>query len=173
MVFAEPPRYRQQYQQQYYFARQQEEPAPYPASGWKPAGPAFNLPQKQSQQQYGAPNAPQQQYGAPDASRKQYEAPSAPRQQYGTPDVPQKQYGGPSAPEQQFGDPRREYGIPEESTTTETPNTTEEEEVSTVQGITESEVSKALIIFCESWLIKVLWNSKWYEESRLPTKFLS
>ncbi|XP_029164522.1 uncharacterized protein LOC114935789 [Nylanderia fulva] len=143
VVFAEPPRYRQQYQQQYYIARQQEEAAPYPASGWKPAGPTFNLPQRQpQQQQYGAPDAPQQQYGAPDASRKQYEAPSAPRQQYETPDAPQKQYEGPSAPRQQYGaptDPRREYGKPEESTTTETSSTTEEEEVSTVQGITESE----------------------------------
>ncbi|XP_072755907.1 uncharacterized protein [Anoplolepis gracilipes] len=140
VVFAEPPRYRQQ--QQYYFARQQEEAAPYPASGWKPAGPSFNLPQRQPQEQYGAPDAPQQQYGTPDASRRQYEAPSAPRRQYGSPDVPQKQYAGPSAPQQQYGtptEPQREYGIPEESTTTEAPNTTVEEEVSTVQGITESE----------------------------------
>ncbi|GAB1861108.1 DUF4794 domain-containing protein [Camponotus japonicus] len=142
VALAEPPKYRQQYQQQYYFARQQEEAAPYPASGWKPTGPAFNLPQRQSQQQYGAPDAPQQQYGAPDTSRKQYEAPSAPRQQYGAPDVPQKQFGGPSTPQPQYGaptGPQREYGIPEESTTTEVPNTTEEEEVPTVQGITESE----------------------------------
>ncbi|XP_011698307.1 PREDICTED: drebrin-like protein [Wasmannia auropunctata] len=160
-VFAEPPRYRQQNQQQrqYYFAQQQEA-APYPASGWKPAGPAFDLPQRQfqqqqyeaSQQQYAAPSAPQQQYGAPSASRQQYGAPTAPqqqygapnapRQQYGTPNVPQQQYGAPNAPRQQYGapsDPQREYGEPEESTTTETPNTTEEEEVSTVQGITESE----------------------------------
>ncbi|XP_070153621.1 uncharacterized protein [Polyergus mexicanus] len=142
VVLAEPPRYRQQYQQQYYFARQQEEAAPYPASGWKPAGSTFNLPQRQSQQQYGVPDAPQQQYGAPDAPQKRYEAPSASRQQYATPDVPQKQYGEPSTPQQQYGaptGPEREYGIPEESTTAEAPNTTEEEEVSTVRGITESE----------------------------------
>ncbi|KAL6448443.1 hypothetical protein ACFW04_000397 [Cataglyphis niger] len=142
VVVAEPPRYRQQYQQRYYFARQQEEAAPYPASGWKPAGPSFNLPQRQSQQQYGAPDAPQQQYGAPDTPQKRYEAPNAPRQQYGTPDVPEKQYGGPSAPQQQYGAPtvpQQEYGIPEESTTTEAPNTTEEDEIPTVRGITESE----------------------------------
>ncbi|XP_071630217.1 LOW QUALITY PROTEIN: uncharacterized protein [Temnothorax longispinosus] len=172
VVLAEPPRYRQQNQQQrqYYFARQQEEAAPYPASGWKPAGPAFNLPQRQlqqyeapsaPQQQYGGPSAPQQQYGAPNAPQQQYGAPNTPQQQYGAPSAPQQQYGAPSAPQQQYGapstsrqqygapsaprqyggpsNPQREYGEPEEATTTETPNTTEEEEVSTVQGITESE----------------------------------
>ncbi|RLU26194.1 hypothetical protein DMN91_002360, partial [Ooceraea biroi] len=204
VVLAEPPRYRQQYQQQkqYYYAQQQEEAAPYPASGWRPAGRAFNLPQRQSkqqyetpdapQQQYGAPDAPQQQYGAPDvpqqqygvlnAPRQQYGAPNAPRQQFGAPNAPRQQFGAPNAPRQQFGvpnapqqqyeapntpqqqygapnaprqqfgvpnapqqqygaptDPQREYGIPEEPTT-EVPNSTEEEEeISTVQGITDSE----------------------------------
>ncbi|XP_011063164.1 PREDICTED: involucrin-like [Acromyrmex echinatior] len=188
-VLAEPPRYRQQ-QRQYYFAQQREEAAPYPASGWKPAGAVFDLPQRQlqqneasnaPQQQYGAPTAPQQQYGAPNppqqqygapAPQLQYGAPSAPQQQYGTPNAPQQQYGAPNAPQQQYGapsapqqqyaassapqqqygapntprqqygaplSPQQEHGKPEESTTTETPNTTEEEEVSTVQGITESE----------------------------------
>ncbi|KAL6264723.1 hypothetical protein P5V15_004821 [Pogonomyrmex californicus] len=169
VVLAEPPRYRQQYQQQrqYYFARQQEEAAPYPASGWKPEGPAFNLPQKQQQngapqqqygapntpqqqygapnspqQQYGAPNAPQQQYAAPNAPQQQYAAPNAPQQQYRTPNAPQQQYGAPSAPQEQYGaptGPQQEYGAPEESTTTEISNSTEEEEISTVRGITESE----------------------------------
>ncbi|XP_014482489.1 PREDICTED: uncharacterized protein LOC106748470 [Dinoponera quadriceps] len=118
VVLAEPPRFSPQYQQQrqYYFARQQEETAdnaPYSASGWKPAGPAFNLPERQfagaqqSQQQYGAPTAPQQQYGVPPG-------------------------------------PQREYGVPSESTTTENPNN-DDEEVSTVQGISspESEAANA------------------------------
>ncbi|CAL7948865.1 unnamed protein product [Xylocopa violacea] len=81
-VAAEPPRYRPQ-QRQFYFARQQEETttianAPYQPSNWRPAGPAFNLPQRAPQQQYGAPPAaaPQQRYGVPAAT---------PQQQYGPP----------------------------------------------------------------------------------------
>ncbi|XP_076645822.1 uncharacterized protein LOC143355144 [Halictus rubicundus] len=158
---AEPPRYRQQ-QRQYYFARQQEETAgadaPYAASGWKPAGPAFNLPQRQygapaapqqqygapaaPQQQYGAPAAPQQQYGAPAAPQQQYGAPAAPQQQYGGPAVPQRQYGAPAAPQQQYGapvEPQQQYGAPQEPTTTEVADTTEEEDVTTVSSVTESE----------------------------------
>ncbi|XP_011137191.2 mediator of RNA polymerase II transcription subunit 15 [Harpegnathos saltator] len=165
VVLAEPPRYRPQYQQQrqYYFTRQQEEAAdnaPYAASGWKPTGPAFNLPERQfagaqqSQQQYGAPIAaqqPQQQYGAPSAAQQpqqQYGAPSAaqqPQQRYGAPTAPQQQYGAPATPQQQYGapsGPQREYGIPEESTTTENPSN-DDEEVSTVQGITSSEPEAA------------------------------
>lgn len=162
-ALAEPPRYPQyQQQRQYYFARQQEEAAnnpPYAASGWKPAGPTFDLPARQSagaqrpQQQYEAPSAAQQpqqqyaapqqqqQYGAPDAAQQpqqQYEAPSAqqlPRQQYGAPATPQQQYGAPTSQEA--------YGVPEESTTTE--RSSDEEEVSTVQGISslESEATNA------------------------------
>ncbi|KAG7204926.1 hypothetical protein KM043_005315 [Ampulex compressa] len=178
VAVAEPPRYRQQYQQQrqYYFARQQEQPAPYPASGWRPAGPAFNLPQRQvqaaPQNQYGAPSAPEQQYGAPSAAQQQYGAPSAaqqqfgapnnpqqpfgspsnpqqqfgapsnPQQQFGAPSGPQQQYGAPSGPQQQYGAPafpQQEYGAPEENASTEFPNSTEEEEVSTVAGVNESE----------------------------------
>ncbi|XP_012229165.1 uncharacterized protein [Linepithema humile] len=155
VVLAEPPRYRQQ-QRQYYFAQQQqeqqqeqqeqEEAGSYPASGWKPAGPAFNLPQRQQpQQQYGAPDTPQQQYGAPIAPQQQNGAPSARQpkyralnapQQFGAPNAPRQLY---SAPQQQYDGPQREYGAPEESTTTETSNTTEEEEISTVQGISQSE----------------------------------
>ncbi|KAL0134364.1 hypothetical protein PUN28_001273 [Cardiocondyla obscurior] len=139
VVLAEPPRYRQQ-QRQYYFARQQDETAPYAASGWKPAGPSFDLPQRQSQQ-YEAPSALQQQYGAPNnAPQQQYGTPSGSQQQYGAPNNAPQQYGGPSAP-RQYGtpaNPRREYGEPEESTT-ETTNTTDQEEVSTVQGITDNE----------------------------------
>lgn len=138
MVLAEPPRYRPQYQQQrqYYFARLQEEAvdgaAPYPASGWKPAGRAFNLPERQfagAQQQYGAPSAsqqPEQQYGAPSASQQ-----------------PEQQYGAPT---------QREYGAPEEPATTESPNN-DDEEVSTVQGIASSEVSKHSFFQIESLVI--------------------
>lgn len=63
---AEPPRYRQRQ----FFARQQEETtlapadAPYPPSGWKPAGPAFELPQRQVNDAYGAPEPPSA-YGPP------------------------------------------------------------------------------------------------------------
>lgn len=122
VVVAQPQRYSQQnqqidnqQQQRYYIARQEEASAadaPYPASGWRPAGRVFSLPQRQfaavqqSQQQYGAPAAPQ------------------PQGQYGT---PQQQYGAPEQP----------------AATTETPdNTDDEEEVSTVQSISSSEVSR-------------------------------
>lgn len=118
-VAAEPPRYRPQ--RQFFFARQQEEAttvsnAPYAPSGWRPSGPAFNLPQRQ----YGAPSAPQQQYGAP----------SAPQQQYG---APQQQYGAPAVPQQQ-------YGPPQEATTTEAPSSTEAEDLATTVASVESEV---------------------------------
>ncbi|CAK9832842.1 hypothetical protein ANTRET_LOCUS9617 [Anthophora retusa] len=150
VAVAEPPRYRSQ-QRQYYFARQQEETttaanAPYPPSGWRPAGPAFNLPQRAPQQQYGAPAAPaapQQQYGAPAAApQQQYGAPSAPKQQYGAPAAPQQQYGAPAAPQQQYGapkEPQSQYGPPQEATTTEVPTSTDAEESTTVAGVTDSE----------------------------------
>ncbi|CAD1468352.1 unnamed protein product, partial [Heterotrigona itama] len=168
-VMAEPPRYRPQQQRQFYIARQQEETttadnAPYPPSGWRPAGPAFNLPQRTPQrqygapsapqqqygapaaapqQQYGAPSAPQQQYGAPSAPQQQYGAPAVPQQQYGTPSAPQQQYGAPSAPQQQYGAPavpQQQYGPPQETTTAEVPTTTEAEDATTsVTGITDSE----------------------------------
>ncbi|XP_006613346.1 uncharacterized protein LOC102678391 isoform X2 [Apis dorsata] len=147
-VAAEPPRYRPQ--RQFFFARQQEEPtttvsnAPYAPSGWRPSGPAFNLPQRQ----YGASNAPQQQYGAPNAPQQQYGAPNAPQQQYGAPNAPQQQYGAPNAPQQQYGAPNQQYGAPavpqeqygppQEATTTEAPNSTEAEDATTVASV-ESE----------------------------------
>ncbi|XP_076630815.1 uncharacterized protein LOC143346535 isoform X2 [Colletes latitarsis] len=164
-VTAEPPRYRSQ-QRQYYFAKQQEETpaeAPYTASGWRPAGPAFNLPQRESQapqqqygapqQQYGAPQqqygAPQQQYGEPSVPQQQYGGPSAPQQQYagfngrqqqfGRPSAPQQQYGAPNEPQSQYGAPQQQYGAPQEATTTELPNTTEVDDASTVTSVTESE----------------------------------
>ncbi|XP_078052462.1 uncharacterized protein LOC144478451 [Augochlora pura] len=145
VAVAEPPRYRQQ-PRQYYFARQQEDTttvdAPYAPSDWRPTGPAFELPQRGSQaprSQYGAPAAPQQQYGAPAAPQQQY---GAPQQQYGAPAAPQRQYGAPAAPQQQYGAPavpQQQYGAPQEATTTEVPNTTEEEDVTTVSSVTESE----------------------------------
>lgn len=148
---AEPPRYRPQQQRQFYFARQQEETtaanAPYQPSGWRPAGPAFNLPQTAPQRQYGAPSAPsapQQQYGAPAAApQQQYGAPAAPQQQYGAPSAPQQQYGAPSAPQQQYGPPavpQQQYGPPQETTTAEVPSTTEAEDATTVASVTDSEV---------------------------------
>ncbi|XP_066591812.1 uncharacterized protein [Prorops nasuta] len=129
-VFAEPPFYHQQ--RQYYFERQQEDPsaaAPYPARGWKPSGPSFDLPERQQtaiQQQYGAPETPQQQYGPPQkqygAPEQQYGAPQqqygAPEQQYGAPAAPQQQYRKPvaqkqtAAPQQQYGAPEQQYGAP-------------------------------------------------------------
>lgn len=138
-VAAEPPRYRPQ--RQFFFARQQEEAttvsnAPYAPSGWRPSGPAFNLPQRQ----YGAPSAPQQQYGAPNAPQQQYGAPSAPQQQYGAPSAPQQQYG---APQQQYGAPavpQQQYGPPQEATTTEAPSSTEAEDLATTVASVESEV---------------------------------
>ncbi|XP_012236766.1 RNA polymerase II degradation factor 1 [Bombus impatiens] len=153
-VMAEPPRYRPQQQRQFYFARQQEETttvasAPYAPSGWRSPGPAFNLPPREPQRQYGAPSAPQQQYGAPAAPQQQYGAPAAPQQQYGAPSAPQQQYGAPAAPQQQYGAPsvpqsqygppavpQQQYGPPQETTTTEVPDTTE---VDTVASVTESE----------------------------------
>ncbi|KAG6803933.1 vacuolar protein sorting-associated protein 27 [Apis mellifera caucasica] len=147
-VAAEPPRYRPQ--RQFFFARQQEEAttvsnAPYAPSGWRPSGPAFNLPQRQ----YGAPSAPQQQYGAPSAPQQQYGAPNAPQQQYGAPSAPQQQYGAPSAPQQQYGAPQQQYGAPavpqqqygppQEATTTEAPSSTEAEDLATTVASVESE----------------------------------
>ncbi|XP_015610493.1 uncharacterized protein LOC107275161 isoform X2 [Cephus cinctus] len=67
IVMAEPPRFRQQSR---FFARQQEETTPAPAeapyapSGWRPAGRAFELPQRQVQNTYGAPDPPAA-YGPP------------------------------------------------------------------------------------------------------------
>ena len=145
VTLAEPPRYRQQYQSEsnkYYFARQQQQQeaeipaeAPYQASGWKPAGPSFELPQKQqaaspnqeygtpafdSQQQYGAPQAaPQNQYGAPTFPQQQYKASqrqssavaSSQEQQYGAPQAaPQNQYGAPVVPQQQYRVPAAPQG---------------------------------------------------------------
>ncbi|XP_023289347.1 pro-resilin-like [Orussus abietinus] len=137
-AMAEPPRYRfnsqaqnqNQQGRQYYFARQQQD-APYPASGWRPEGPSFDLPERQLQQQYGAPDkygapaapqnqygaptAPQNQYGAPTAPQNQYGAPTAPQNQYGAPAAPQRQYVGPAAPQQQYGGPaapQQQYGAP-------------------------------------------------------------
>ncbi|KAH0554706.1 pro-resilin-like isoform X1 [Cotesia glomerata] len=131
VVLAEPP-----VRNTYYFAKQEE--APYPSSGWKPEGAAFDLPQKQVQpaKQYGAPAAPQDQYGAPErqvsgrplgealkspnpAPQRQYGAPE--RQSKGTPvlpfsgalknpsNQPQRQYG---APQNQYGAPQNQYGTP-------------------------------------------------------------
>nr|XP_050849848.1 protein piccolo-like [Vespula vulgaris] len=152
-VLAEPPFYRQQ-QRQYYFARQQEEAAaaPYAPSGWKPAGPAFNLPQRQvqnPQQQYGAPTTPQQQYGAPNEPQRKYGAPATPQQkygppatpeqQYGAPAKPQQQYGAPNEPQRQYGTPQQEYGPPQEVTTLDTPNSTELDDATTVSSISDSE----------------------------------
>ncbi|XP_043473326.1 pro-resilin-like [Leptopilina heterotoma] len=114
LVAAEPPVYRQRY----YVAQQREEvtqnpSAPYAPSGWKPDGPAFNLPQRQQvqntygppKQQYGPPSEPQNQYGPPSAPENQYGPPSAPQNQYGAPSAPQNQYGAPSAPQNQYGSP--------------------------------------------------------------------
>ncbi|XP_015112101.1 pro-resilin [Diachasma alloeum] len=144
MTLAEPPSYRQQSQadRTYYFAKQQEESqadAPYQASGWKPNGPAFELPQKQEvqpenqyatpappvnsygvpaiqpQRQYGAPAQPERQYGAPAQPQRQYGAPAQPQRQYGAPAQPQRQYGAPAQPERQYGvpaQPQRQYGAP-------------------------------------------------------------
>ncbi|XP_014616687.1 PREDICTED: mediator of RNA polymerase II transcription subunit 15-like [Polistes canadensis] len=146
VVLAEPPFYRQQQNRQYYFARQQEEApaAPYAPSNWKPAGPAFNLPQRQvenPQQKYGPPAAlPQQQYGAPAKPQQQYGTPNEPQRKYGPPATPQQQYGSPSEPQRQYGTPQQQYGPPpQEPTTTEVPNTTELDDATTVSGITESE----------------------------------
>ncbi|XP_046420953.1 uncharacterized protein LOC124180020 [Neodiprion fabricii] len=69
LAMAEPPQFRRQRQ---FFARQQEDTtlapaaddAPYPPSGWKPAGPAFDLPQRQVDNSYGAPEPPSA-YGPP------------------------------------------------------------------------------------------------------------
>ncbi|CAD6208017.1 GSCOCG00010292001-RA-CDS [Cotesia congregata] len=128
VVLAEPP-----VRNTYYFAKQEE--APYPASGWKPEGAAFDLPQKQVQpaKQYGAPAAPQNQYGAPAAPQDQYGAPErqvtlknpstqpqrqygAPQNQYGAPAAPQNHYGTPAVPENQYGTPtpapQDHYGAP-------------------------------------------------------------
>ncbi|XP_044007310.1 pro-resilin-like [Aphidius gifuensis] len=144
MTLAEPPSYRQEYQNDktYYFAKQQEE-APYQASGWKPDGPAFELPQKQQQQQapvqpqgqYGAPVKPSKEYGGPVEPQKQYGAPAKPSNQYGSPQKqfttqlvperqisaqfsPQKQYGAPAQPSNQYGSPAQPsnpYGSPAQS----------------------------------------------------------
>lgn len=84
LAFAEPPAYRQQ--NRYYFARQEEDTtpyapvdAPYPPSGWKPAGATLDLPQKQLGNSYIPPRSfaaasnsnVQRQYGAPDATQPQ------------------------------------------------------------------------------------------------------
>ena len=172
-VMAEPPRYRpqQQQQRQFYFARQQEETttaanAPYAPSGWRPAGPAFNLPQRAPQRQYGAPSAPQQQYGAPAAPQQQYGAPAAPQQQYGAPSAPQQQYGAPSAPQQQYGPPavpQQQYGPPQETTTAEAPTTTEAEDATTVAGITDSEVRVTFAsnsFLCAPCNWKLAWSNR-------------
>ncbi|XP_043268836.1 pro-resilin-like [Venturia canescens] len=151
LTLAEPPSFRQSFDAErdssyFYFARHQpkdsaaisvEAAAPYPASGWKPDGPAFDPTQKQqelplptqqqfapseaAQNQYGAPAAaPQRQYGAPAAApQRQYGAPAAaPQRQYGAPAAaPQRQYGAPAAaPQRQYGAPaaapQRQYGAP-------------------------------------------------------------
>ncbi|XP_044583391.1 uncharacterized protein LOC123264259 isoform X2 [Cotesia glomerata] len=112
VVLAEPP-----VRNTYYFAKQEE--APYPSSGWKPEGAAFDLPQKQVQpaKQYGAPAAPQDQYGAPEAPQNQYGTPAAPQNHYGTPAVPENQYGTPTpAPQDHYGAPglpQNQYGTPQ------------------------------------------------------------
>ncbi|KAI4504616.1 hypothetical protein M0802_000166 [Mischocyttarus mexicanus] len=140
VVLAEPPYYRQQQNRQYYIARQQQqqEPAaaaPYAPSNWKPSGPAFNLPQRQLEN-------PQQKYGPPsqaDKPQQQYGSPNEPQQKYGAPAKPQQQYGSPSEPNRQYGTPQQEYGVPEEPTTTESQNTTELEEPTTVSGLPKSQ----------------------------------
>ncbi|XP_051166575.1 swi5-dependent recombination DNA repair protein 1 homolog [Leptopilina boulardi] len=119
LVAAEPPAYRQRY----YVAQQREEVtqdpslAPYAPSGWKPNGPAFNLPQRQVQpslNEYGSPSAPQNQYGPPSAPQNQYgPAAAAPPNQYGPPSAPQNQYGPSAAPSNQYGPPsapQNQYG---------------------------------------------------------------
>ncbi|XP_046488983.1 glutactin [Neodiprion pinetum] len=76
LAVAEPPAYRGQNQQQrrYYFARQEvetpaqaEADAPYPPSGWKPAGPSFELPQRQLEDSYGPPKS----FGSPISTDQQ------------------------------------------------------------------------------------------------------
>ncbi|XP_033216588.1 pro-resilin-like [Belonocnema kinseyi] len=114
LAAAEPPAYRQKY----FFAQQREEltpdsVAPYQPSGWKPDGPAFNLPQRQEvENAYGPPKdqygPPKQQYGPPTAPPNQYGAPAAPQNQY-VPAAPQNQFGPPSAPQQQFGTAQQQH----------------------------------------------------------------
>ncbi|XP_014209178.1 nuclear transcription factor Y subunit beta-like [Copidosoma floridanum] len=160
VAFAEPPLYQpqQQQQQRYFFARRQEEqvqaaPGPYPARGWRPEGPAFNLPERQQQASpqvdnaYGAPA--QQQYSPP---RPQYGPPKPARQQYSTPSQPQvsvfkPQFGGQqqyTQPQQQFRQPQQQqynsqpqsqYGAPE----FRTESTQDIEEPTTVGPLAESE----------------------------------
>ncbi|XP_063978943.1 uncharacterized protein LOC135163435 [Diachasmimorpha longicaudata] len=123
MTLAEPPSYRQQSQadRTYYFAKQQEEPqgdAPYQPSGWKPDGPAFELPQKQQKQvtQFTTSATPVNTYGVPAIQpQRQYGAPAQPERQYGAPFQPESQYGAPAQPQRQYiaqAQPQRQYGAP-------------------------------------------------------------
>ncbi|XP_041980335.1 uncharacterized protein LOC121733985 [Aricia agestis] len=119
-VAAEPPR------RQFQFQRQEAEPAPYPAAGYRPTK-EFKLPSREEL------SPPSTNYGVPDntyeapfnsASRNQNGAPfnsapqnqnvasfnNAPQNQNGAPfnNAPQNQYGAPfnSAPQNQYGTPR-------------------------------------------------------------------
>lgn len=107
---------------------------PYPPSGWRPSGPAFDLPSKPSQE-YGQPSqqypfSSQQfdrslqqnggwngQYVPPNNSPSNQYTPSqqnkSPTQQNGSPSQhnASQQYG---PPEQQYGPPNQQYGPPDQ-----------------------------------------------------------
>lgn len=115
LVIAEQPyQYYQRQQQQNLFQRQQAPPidnnAPYPASGWKPQGQQFRLPERQQQ--------PSSQYGPPPQTYPQQPAPQQPQQpqQPPQPQQPNNQYGPPQ-PNNQYGPPPT---TPEPSTETAT-----------------------------------------------------
>ncbi|XP_011499796.1 PREDICTED: uncharacterized protein LOC105363733 [Ceratosolen solmsi marchali] len=153
---AEPPLQAQQRSQgqRYFFARQEQQtstaaPAPYPASGWKPDGPAFNLPQPQQRQHqtstaYGLPR------GEPEASGNQYVPPQAkssllPQRQQAQSFASQRLNGferqtqaRAPRPQEHYNAPQAQYGAPEYSTT-EFPDSTEFDEATTVVGLPDSE----------------------------------
>ncbi|CAB3246701.1 unnamed protein product [Arctia plantaginis] len=91
---------------------------PYPASGWKPAGEPFTLPneEKQPADQYGPPDAPYPPSGWKPQGQA-FELPKeAPANSYGAPD---NTYG---APANTYGAPANTYGAPDSTDAPSTDN---------------------------------------------------
>lgn len=109
-----------------------EPAAPYPASGWKPAGEPFTLPNETPDNTYGAPDAPQDSYGAP-AKEESGPYPASgwkPSEPFELPQQP---------PSTSYGVPDNTYGAPEAST--EVP-TTDNPQAEKLEGPVEVQKSE-------------------------------
>lgn len=125
-----------------------EPSGPYPASGWKPAGEPFTLPNETPENTYGAPEQPTDTYGAPAKESGPY-PPSGwkPSESFELPQQP---------PSTSYGVPTNTYGAPEASTT-EVP-TTDNPQAESLEGPVDVQKSEGTyyVLLPNGMLQKVL-----------------